>query len=367
MKQNNVNSWERFFGLTLNINPLFNIIGIIVLSIKKRDRFKKIYTDSVSLYFWIGLVLSGIISIILSYNKSFAITSFFIPFLFIWFYVLGRWYIDRPIRFLKDVIKGTAFLGLLSILLYIFKFDLIIKDIVLIRGTDPRGFILGIGDNGLAVLLQVGIVGALGLMVIEKNKHNIFENIIYFILSLGGLIISNSRGAMVGSMAGILFLTLVISWKIIVFFGGISVFSIMISPRLLYRIKSIFDLEKNGIRIKIWIGTLRLIKDHLWFGTGPGNFSEVYENYRLIGEHEHAVSPHNNYLNIVSGWGLIGGFLFYGWILFVIIRRWYKGVNKYQIIIMAILISFWVHVLFNDLAFPYVGILLGCLDNEKIC
>ncbi|MFW6022935.1 MAG: O-antigen ligase family protein [Halanaerobiaceae bacterium] len=360
-----VDCWERFFGLTLNINPIFNLIGIIVISIKRRNRFKKIYSDSINIYFWLALAVSGIVSIIISYNKPLALLSFFVPFLFVWFYVMGRWYIDNPVRFLEDVIKGTAILGLLAIFFYITKIDLVINDVVLIKGTDNRGFILGIGDNGLGVLLQVGVIGALGMLVIETKRKKILENIIYFILSIGGLVISNSRGAMVGSVAGIIFLTLVISWKIIALFGGASIISLLLSSRFMNRVKSIFQYQ-NSNRFNIWKGSLKLIRDHLWFGTGPGNFAEVYEKYRVLEEHEHVLTPHNNYLNIISGWGIIGGLIFYGWIFFIMIRSWYRGANKYQIIILAILISFWIHVLFNDLAFPYVGILLGCLDNKRM-
>lgn len=368
------NKWERFFGITLNINPIFNIIGIVILSIKKRDRFKKIKGDRINLYFWGALVLSGIVSVIISYNKSLAIVSFFLPFFFIWLYILGRWYIDNPVRLLKDMVISTSIMGFFSIVFYVFQIEVVINGLDLISEFHKggRGYILGIGDNGLGVLFQAGIVGALGLLLMAKNRKELLYNLLYFLLSTGGLMISNSRGAMVGTASGVLLLGLIFSWKVILLFIVTTVLSILYSPRLLNsdrfvnRVKSIFDLERHQERIEIWKGTINLIKDHFWFGTGPSNFSEIYEKYRLPGDELNAKSPHSNYLNIISGWGIIGGIIFYGWILMVMIRCWLKGMNKYQKVILAVLIAFWVHVLINDLFAVYVGVLLGCLDNDQI-
>ncbi len=360
------NRWERFFGLTMNIHPIFNIIGMIGLSIKKRSKFSLIKTDKINLYFWIGLVFTGIISIVSAYNRVTAISSSLIPFLFIWMYILGRWYIENPVRLLEDILKGTAFMGLISIIFKFFHINIVINGIELITDfhRTGRGYILGVEDNGLGVLFQVGVVGALGLLVFQKGKKAKIYNLIYFFLSLGGLIITNSRGAMVGSATGITFLALVFSWKILVFFTGVTGISILFSSRLLRRVKSIVSLETNYERLLIWRGTLNMIKDHLWFGIGPGNFGAVYEKYRLPEELKHARSPHSNYLNIVSGWGIIGGFLFFGWIFFIMIRSWLRGADKYQKVIIAILAAFWAHVFFNDLIAVYSGVLLGCLDND---
>lgn len=364
--------WERFFGLTMNVHPVFNLVGAIGISITNCKKFKLGSNDQWSRYFWIALTVSGVISIIGAYNKSIAIGSFLIPFIYIWLYIVGRWFIKNPVVFLKDILKGTAFMGLLSIIAKLFHINLVINGIEVITrfAGNGRGYILGIGDNGLGVLLQVGVVGSLGMLILNKqheDKAHYIRYILYFLLSLGGLIITNSRGAMVGTAAGVGFLGLCFSWQVILFFGGIFGLWMVFSSRLLNRVKSIFSLENrsNYIRIQIYKGTLNMIKDHLFFGVGPGNFGQIYEKYRLPTETEHAVSPHSNYLNIISGWGIIGGLLFYGWIFFVMVRSWIRGTNSIQKVILAILISFWVHVFFNDLAAAYAGVLLGLLDNEN--
>lgn len=158
------NKWERFLGITMNINPLFNLIGLIGLSVSRRDRFRRIKEDKKNLYLWSLLALAGIISILGAYNILSAMASFLIPFIFIWFYIIGRWYIDDPVTLLKDVLIGTGILGFLTVIFYLLKVNIVISGVPLItdfQSLAERGYILGVGDNGLGVLLQVGIVGSL--------------------------------------------------------------------------------------------------------------------------------------------------------------------------------------------------------------
>jgi O-antigen ligase len=171
----------------------------------------------------------------------------------------------------------------------------------------------------------------------------------------------------VGSVAGIVLLTIFFSFTILIIFSGTTIISLLSSNRILNRVKSIFSLENrsNYVRIKIWQGILSMIKDHFWFGTGPGNFSEVMYNYEILAEIE-PTTPHSNYLNIITGWGIIGGFLFFGWIVYIMIKNWLEGMNYIQKIILAILLAFWVHVIFNDLISAYAAVLLGCLDNPVL-
>jgi len=214
------------------------------------------------------------------------------------------------------------------------------------------------------MLLQAGVVACPGIMFIVKDNREKIKYLLYFLLSMGGLIISNSRGAMVGVFVGIIILGLFISWKIIVISGSLGGLAVAFIPQLLRRVKSIFGFAEMN-RVNIYKGILRMIADHPWFGIGPGNFNLVYPSYRLTAEYEHVLSPHSNYLAIFSGWGIIGGALFYGWLFFVMIRGWFSEGNKYKKIIVAVLVSFWVHVLINDLFAAYTAILLGCLDNSN--
>lgn len=361
---NKSNFWERFFGFTLNVNPILNLIGIVALVIRKRGRLKFIKKDKYSLYIWLLFTICSLLSVLFAYDKAIAISSFFIPFVFLGLYILGRWYIDSPTIFLKDVIRGTAFMALLILIFYLFNVDVFINDVAIITKFHQggRGYILGIADNGLGILLQVGIVASLGMLFISKKRRELFEYLIYFFLSVGALIITNSRGAMLGTAFGVILISIVISWIIIFIFGGAIGILFSIIPGFFERVKSIFILDIHSTRLSIYKNTLNMIRDHFWFGTGPGNFHNIYPQYMDVGD-KMSMSPHSNYLYIMSGWGLPCAILFYGWIFFIMLRGWYKGGNKYKKIIVAILVSFWIHVLINDLFAVYAAVLLGCLDN----
>lgn len=71
-------------------------------------------------------------------------------------------------------------------------------------------------------------------------------------------------------------------------------------------------------RLRIWEDTFRLIANHPWWGTGLGTFPVAYTNVQtvhLIAFMNHA---HNDYLEVTSELGFLGGILFFGVILHVL-------------------------------------------------
>jgi tetratricopeptide (TPR) repeat protein len=78
------------------------------------------------------------------------------------------------------------------------------------------------------------------------------------------------------------------------------------------RVASVFNLGPGGleVRLAMWQGTLRLIRDHLWTGVGVGNFAlgfvpyrsaVIYQNPGMQVEH-----PHNELLNGAAELGPLG-------------------------------------------------------------
>jgi O-antigen ligase len=365
----NNNRIERFTGFTLGINPLFTLLATIYLSIfKTRGLFKKIKTDSINLYFWLLLAISGVISIIYAINKTTAISCFFIPFLFIWLYILGRWIIKDPACFIQDLIRGVTVLSLITVIAKLFNLNWSLGNFKLLSrfGKGGRGEILYIADNGLGILFQTGVVGAIGSLIIYwKEKLYIKENIIAFFLCTCGLVISGSRGAMVGSLIAIVFLVIKNGFYPILGAGLVSTILCLFSKE---RFISAFRLQDHMTRIRIWKSSLNIIKDYPFFGVGPGNFGAIYEKYKpeIFKANNYNVScAHSNYLNIFIGWGIIGGLLFWGWQLFILIRAAIKGLTPLQRVIIAILISFYVHIAINDLFAAYSGFLLGLIDHQS--
>lgn len=355
---------ERFTGLTLAINPIFTLFGLIGLSLqKKRGLWGKIKEDRVSLNFWILLAFSGIISVVFSFDKPDAIINYFIPFAFIWLYILGRWFIQDPETFVQNLIRGAAILALIAVLAKTFNWSLSIGQLQILGrfAGKGRGEIFYIADNSLGLLFQVGIVGGIGsILVYWQEKKYLLENILAVVLCSGGLLISASRGAMMGTLVGLGFL--VIKYWVAAIFGGLFVGGLLIVGQ---RFRSIFRLDNHSARLQIWQSSLEIIKDHPLFGVGPGNFGEIYHKYQPASLEIHVSCAHSNYLNIFIGWGIIGGLLLWGWHLFIFVRAIVKGLTPLQRIIMAILISYFAHVTINELFAAYSGFLLGLLDHPN--
>ncbi|HEX3047148.1 MAG TPA: O-antigen ligase family protein [Bacillota bacterium] len=366
---------ERYTGFTLALNPLLNIIGIILLSIeglKAKGLGAKIKADKPMWIIWTLMAGAGIITIIVAADLPQAIQGFFIPFVIVWLYILGRWVIQDPATFVQDSIRGATILSLITVLGKLFQLNWTIGAVRIITNFangNHRGEVLYVADNLLGLLVQVGIIGALGsLFLYWKEKKNLVENIIAVILNVGALVITESRGAMMGTVAGILFL--------VICYGIIAIVSAGLFASVLFvfsrRLRVLFLTKEAGnnqwVRLEIWRGTLKMIKDHLLFGVGGGGFLKVFQKYRpasLAAErYDHVVTcAHNNYLSIIAAWGIVGGVLFLGWQLVSLVRAIVKGLSALQKIVLAILISFFVHVLVNDLVVAYWGVFLGLMEN----
>jgi O-antigen ligase len=62
-------------------------------------------------------------------------------------------------------------------------------------------------------------------------------------------------------------------------------------------------------RAHFWRGTLQMIKDHPLLGVGLGAFSDAYPRYDTGGGTYRLEQAHNDYLQILSDAGLVGGLL----------------------------------------------------------
>jgi O-antigen ligase len=70
-------------------------------------------------------------------------------------------------------------------------------------------------------------------------------------------------------------------------------------------------------RTDYWCGAVRIIKDHLWLGTGPGTFGSIYPMYKTALTEE-AETVHNNFLQMWSDSGVLAFVAFAGlWVVAV--------------------------------------------------
>ena len=53
-----------------------------------------------------------------------------------------------------------------------------------------------------------------------------------------------------------------------------------------------------GYRVQYWQATLRMIAERPWLGCGPGNFQDVYTQYKLPEASEEVADPHDFILEV---------------------------------------------------------------------
>ena len=109
--------------------------------------------------------------------------------------------------------------------------------------------------------------------------------------------------------------------------------------------EGLFDTVKNKLegwdssktqRLGIWLNSVDLIKDHLIFGTGVGNWMIYYPKYQNqrafdpdVSGNQYHINAHNDYIEFVAELGLVGTFfllamlvgLFYVFVRFVLVKQ----------------------------------------------
>jgi len=65
------------------------------------------------------------------------------------------------------------------------------------------------------------------------------------------------------------------------------------------------DIEVD-VRFKLWDATVRMWRDHTWFGVGPGHFDYRFRAYRPVDVQLRPDRAHNEYLNTLADWGVAG-------------------------------------------------------------
>ncbi|GAB4534042.1 MAG: hypothetical protein Fur0020_00330 [Thermodesulfovibrionia bacterium] len=239
--------------------------------------------------------------------------------------------IDCPIKSDNDKRERTSdekrivkFAGYLSILGAIYGF----AGLVFIGGNFLGLRIFSSGDllsftfknhNHFAGYMNMITWLSAGMALYHEGKKRI-PFLILTLISAMAVFLSLSRGGFIGFFGGLLtfsiisifsrrrnlfFVSCIVSLLIIVLLlhGGFDV--------ILDRVKTLQRPMVSGAdRLQMWKGVLNMIKDNPLIGTGIGTFSyahplyQTFEGFRI----DHA---HNNYLEVVSETGLIGGGLLF--------------------------------------------------------
>jgi len=87
------------------------------------------------------------------------------------------------------------------------------------------------------------------------------------------------------------------------------------------------DLE---LRHELWDVAVRIWQDHPWLGAGPAHYDVLYRTYRPQDVQRQADRAHNEYLNVLADWGIVGGLIVVAGIggLFLSVLKTWRHVRR---------------------------------------
>ena len=183
-----------------------------------------------------------------------------------------------------------------------------------------RGSGTYINPNHLAGFLEIVLPLGLAVVILGRTGHAV--KIIFAYLSvivLIGIAVSLSRGGWIATILTLIcfFVAVAINtrgrwiiiFSVVLVFAGIA-FYLGNNLQLQKRFQKAFGGGKvEDARFTYWKPAVEMWKDHPWTGIGPAHFQIRLPNYRTKDVQVHPVYVHNDYLNTLSDWGIVGGII----------------------------------------------------------
>jgi len=162
-------------------------------------------------------------------------------------------------------------------------------------------------------------------LLFEFVKKNIFT-VGILLFGLMGLMFSVSRGAVLGILVALIFASFFSKWKRWIWgsLGVLIVLALLITP-IRNNVADVFSAQdvSTDVRLVMWKGAVRIIKDNPITGTGLASFPVVYEDYKEASHTEYFPNPDHFILSIWIEMGL-AGLIIFGWIII----RFFKYCKK---------------------------------------
>jgi putative inorganic carbon (HCO3(-)) transporter len=207
------------------------------------------------------------------------------------------------------------------------------------RTLEPRGSVfmsLGLFDHHLTFGGYYMMVFLLSWVFLLGGRRLGWARLIDFVspIMIGlALVFSYARSAWLGAVSGVFTLGLFRGRKFTIFLlVGLVLLCLLvyvIEPTSWDRIKeiSISKDKPESTRIRLWLTSINMIKHNPIWGIGPGNFSRLFDQYKVEGFYDTTCHPHNDFLNVAVNSGILG-LLAYLWIWVAFFRSTIKSVRK---------------------------------------
>lgn len=171
--------------------------------------------------------------------------------------------------------------------------------------------------NHLAGYMEMALPLLLGLLLLGYTRSKMHLLLTITGMALTALILSLSRGAWVGVTTGLTFMAACLfvdrrfhRKRLLIGIAGTTVFAVFVllstatvTERIMETAEK--DTETNlHSRILGWKGTLNMIRENPFTGTGPGTYAQTITQYQVPGLGKHRTMAHNDYLQAIAENGI---------------------------------------------------------------
>ncbi len=200
-----------------------------------------------------------------------------------------------------------------------------------------------ISPNNLANLLAMLLPLTLAFLLVGRLSVLTRIFLGYAAVAMAaGLAVTFSRGGYISAAAGIIFVL-----GILLFHGNHRLRALLLLLAMLigggvfvegylsrtyayvHRVNNP-DVTVTGVldtssRLQMWQAAIEMWEDHLWFGVGPDHYDYRFREYRPETIQSRPDRVHNDYLNLLADWGIVGGLIVFtgmGIFIFHLRKTW---------------------------------------------
>lgn len=343
-------SWALFFTLFIvllpngllpaSIQSLLNrgttIFALAVWLLNVVAKRQKIIIPN-SIVMMLGFILWSAVTLLWAPNTSEALTTLQVYILRLILFLLLITNQVNTRRDLNGLMYTIALTGVLIAILSI--------GTILIQGytAGTRLKVLEMNENGLGIMLLVALPMILWWAYQPVKKHQIIRMalaILYFLISIGLIGLSGSRGSAISlgfTLIFFLFWRSTRPWALLgfLFIGMAAIAMPVLFTTTLERFLVVAGDTLLGGRENLWPAALQMIRENFWLGVGLGNSSFEVIPY-LVRSGSNYISYtgeplHNPILVIWADTGIIGLLLYVGVLanaLIPFIRQYFKTAKK---------------------------------------
>jgi O-antigen ligase len=204
-----------------------------------------------------------------------------------------------------------------------------------------------VNRNHFAGLVELLIPPGLAILILRAERRDQLPLVALFTLfPIGALFLSASRGGIISLFAEIVVLLSLIFFRRreskelvaagAVVFLAIALVSWLGIGRAIERFASYKTLEvSEGRRIEMLHGTWRIFLDHPFTGTGFGTLQDVFPRYETIYDGLIVNHSHNDYAELLSDTGVVGGLCGLAFLVLLAWRGWKNLVGERNVARLA--------------------------------